>query len=105
MPVVDWSSPVGGLGTVIDWSVSGATTGETVAVVTYQFLHAGQTSTLYHAEGTTGESTPVAVVYNIVDEVGNQLVDEVGNHITTGGSVNAILMHAKETDTLYHAEA
>lgn len=104
MPVFDFDSvTLEFLDPVADWDGGGVPV--TIPIIDRVFLHAGETSGLYHAEGTTGESTPVDVIYNVVDEAGNQMVDELGNHIVAPSSDSAILFHAKETDTLFHAEA
>lgn len=104
MPVLDWNSyTVGGLGVVIDWG-----TGTVIVVppptIDFVYLHALATSTLFHAAMTAGESTPATVIYQIVDEAGNLLVDEAGNFIIAPADEEAILLHAKETNMLYHAE-
>ena len=90
---------------VIDWNEGGYPQVSAPEDIVLQYLHAQVTTMLYHAEGTTGESTPVSVDYTLVDEDGDQLVDESGNTLIVPASESAILFHAKETNTLYHAEA
>jgi hypothetical protein len=105
--IFDWDSDFH-VGTsplvVVDWGNGVVVTVAPPEVIDYLYLHASITSTLYHAESTTGESTPITIQHNLVDEAENNLVDELGNQIIVFDSDSAILFHAKETDTLYHAE-
>ena len=105
MTVINWKgTTVVGLDFVIDWG-SGVETIAPPEDIVYHFLHASVTSTMYHAEATTGESTPVTVDYTLVDESGNTVVDESANQLIVPASEASILLHARETDTLFHAEA
>lgn len=104
MPVFDFDeATIETFGVLVDYDGGGVVT--TVPDIDLVYLHGSETSALYHAEGTTGESTPVDVTHNLVDEQGNLVVDDSSNQIVVILSEDAILFHAKETDTLFHAEA
>ena len=105
MTVLNWKgTTIVGVDVVIDWG-SGVEVIAPPLDIEYHWLHAGITSTLFHAEATAGESTPVSVDYNLVDESGNRIVDQSGNQIIVPASEASILLHARATETLFHAEA
>lgn len=67
-------------------------------------FHARQTNTLLHFEKTYGESGTSIFRYFLVDEDGNQYVDESDNPYVTYDIATVQVLHAKETNTIFHCE-
>ena len=68
-------------------------------------LHARATDTLLHAEKTAGESNVLYILATLTDESGNILVDQNGETLVAFGETAVIVLHARGTDALLHAEA
>lgn len=81
----------------------GGASGAVVAGEAYP-LHARATEYLLHAEETAGEKNTVYILATLVDETGEVLVDETGEVLMAYGETAVIILHARPTDDLLHAE-
>jgi hypothetical protein len=59
---------------------------------------------LLHAEGIWGTRNTIYTIATLTDETGEVLVDENGEVLTAFGQMGVIVLHARETSTLLHAE-
>jgi hypothetical protein len=73
-------------------------------MTTIKTVHATATRTLLHAEESLGERNVVYILATLTDESGEVLVDQAGEVLIAYGETPAILLHAKHTNTLIHAE-
>lgn len=75
------------------------------AVATYtQPITASATDDLVHAEATMGKRNMAYILITLTDETGEVLVDENGAELTAYGETPVIVLHARATNDLIHAE-
>jgi len=72
--------------------------------MTNQTLHARATSTLLHAEATVGTRNTILTLATLTDENGVVLTDETSEELDAWGETGVIVLHARETNRLLHAE-